>query len=290
MRGIDIYIDKLYKNTSMKESDYLKEEMKAHLTETARELQREGYTEEESINLAIERFGEVDEVKSELEEVVIKKPIAYLSLISLSIILAVGFFSVLIFTTYSNRTGISYNKLVFIVPIIIEYLIIRNIIFLKMKTSSQNLDIKREFLYFTAVTYIVFIIFRVITSIDYPRSEFIYNLNLIPLKSTIEDFMNFTSQEKSILPVILSVTKHIIYYIILGVLAPMAFKCFRNRNNLIILAISTVVTPLFLYYIAQILGFTIVTVIVIYFFDYLIFALIGTLIGYSVYRLIYKNF
>lgn len=60
MKSIEEFIDSLYKgiNGNEKEIQELKEEMKTHLFETVNELKLKGNTEEESLKIAYERFGD----------------------------------------------------------------------------------------------------------------------------------------------------------------------------------------------------------------------------------------
>lgn len=60
MVSIDEFVNSLYKgvNGSQKEIKDFKEEMKSHLIETVNELKHEGKTEEESLKIAFERFGD----------------------------------------------------------------------------------------------------------------------------------------------------------------------------------------------------------------------------------------
>lgn len=60
MVSINEFVDSLYKgvNGNEKEIKDFKEEMKAHLIETVNELKNEGKTEEESLKIAYERFGD----------------------------------------------------------------------------------------------------------------------------------------------------------------------------------------------------------------------------------------
>lgn len=71
MKRIDEYIDILYKNRKgdPKEIEELKIEMKNHLIEAVEELKNEGHSEQSSINIAIERFGDENEIGEELTEV-----------------------------------------------------------------------------------------------------------------------------------------------------------------------------------------------------------------------------
>lgn len=71
MEKIDRYINKIYMdmNDNSKDIKDLKEEMREHLKETAKELQQNGVSEDESIRIAIERFGETLSIRKELNKV-----------------------------------------------------------------------------------------------------------------------------------------------------------------------------------------------------------------------------
>lgn len=60
MKQIDKYVNSVYQNASgdKKAIEELKLEMKNHLLEAVSELKESGRTEQEAINIAIERFGE----------------------------------------------------------------------------------------------------------------------------------------------------------------------------------------------------------------------------------------
>ncbi|MBY4605058.1 permease prefix domain 1-containing protein [Bacillus sp. SPARC3] len=66
MRQIDAFVDSVYTNTvgSRKEIKELKAEMRNHLLEAVHELMAEGKSEKEAIDIAIDRFGGTNEVKS----------------------------------------------------------------------------------------------------------------------------------------------------------------------------------------------------------------------------------
>ncbi|PEI87536.1 permease prefix domain 1-containing protein [Bacillus pseudomycoides] len=59
MKEIDVFIDSVYQNVggNKKEIQDLKAEMKSHLIEAVHELKAEGKTEQEAIEIAINRFG-----------------------------------------------------------------------------------------------------------------------------------------------------------------------------------------------------------------------------------------
>lgn len=71
MKKIDLYIDSLYKqmDEGAEEVQALKEEMKNHLLQTVDELKSEGKSEEESIEIAINRFGEGRQIEKELTKI-----------------------------------------------------------------------------------------------------------------------------------------------------------------------------------------------------------------------------
>jgi cytochrome c-type biogenesis protein CcmH/NrfF len=65
MKQIDVFVDSVYKdmNVTNKEVQELKMEMKFHLVEAVYELMEEGKTEQEAIEIAIERFGGEQEMR-----------------------------------------------------------------------------------------------------------------------------------------------------------------------------------------------------------------------------------
>ncbi|WP_017210119.1 permease prefix domain 1-containing protein [Clostridium beijerinckii] len=71
MNRIDDYIEKIYRNFDDRdeETKILKEETRVHLLDEIEELNDQGLTEEESIKIALNRFGELGKVENELSEV-----------------------------------------------------------------------------------------------------------------------------------------------------------------------------------------------------------------------------
>ncbi|EDS77923.1 conserved hypothetical protein [Clostridium botulinum C str. Eklund] len=68
MGQIDSYVNSVYKNVggNKEEINILKEEMRDHLIQLVEELKSEGKSEEESISIAIKRFGEETQIENEL--------------------------------------------------------------------------------------------------------------------------------------------------------------------------------------------------------------------------------
>lgn len=71
MKEIDKYLKSLYKhlNANDKEIADLKEETRSHLLDSVKELQSEGKSPQESVETAITRFGEADQIGRELPKV-----------------------------------------------------------------------------------------------------------------------------------------------------------------------------------------------------------------------------
>ena len=75
MKKIDEYVESIYKNFDETEQDtkVLIEETKAHLYEEVEELQKEGFSENESIEMAIMNFGQENIVVEEMDTVLKKQ-------------------------------------------------------------------------------------------------------------------------------------------------------------------------------------------------------------------------
>jgi len=70
MKQIEAFVDSVYQNAggNKKEIKELKAEMRSHLLEAAHELKKEGKSEQEAVQLAIERFGGEQEMRSEISQ------------------------------------------------------------------------------------------------------------------------------------------------------------------------------------------------------------------------------
>lgn len=72
MRKIEKYIDKIYSgfDKNNEETEILKEEMKLHLYDKVSDLMEGGHTEEESINIAIENFGDENSISNDVKSLI----------------------------------------------------------------------------------------------------------------------------------------------------------------------------------------------------------------------------
>lgn len=89
MGRIEKYIDKIYSgvNESDEETKILKEEMKLHLYDKVKDLMEEGLTEEDSITVALETFGDEVSVSKDVKSIVKNQKKYTNILIRISIIL-----------------------------------------------------------------------------------------------------------------------------------------------------------------------------------------------------------
>ncbi|WP_411682586.1 permease prefix domain 1-containing protein [Clostridium thailandense] len=106
MDKIDKYLNSIYRDVSVssKETEDLKQEMKDHLIQTVKELQQSGITEEESVRIAIERFGEDFQIRNELNQVLrFQKLFAQKTLIASFILLFIS--TILVITSLLVHQG-----------------------------------------------------------------------------------------------------------------------------------------------------------------------------------------
>ena len=112
MDKINKYINSIYRDISdsSKETEDLKQEMRIHLNETVKELQENGISEEESIRIAIERFGGEFQIRNELNhELRFQKLFAQKTRMSSLILLAVSII-LLISSFFVNQGSVKrYN-------------------------------------------------------------------------------------------------------------------------------------------------------------------------------------
>jgi hypothetical protein len=71
LKQIDVFVDSIYTNVGGDKGEIqeLKREMKNHLLEAVSDLKSEGKTEEEAIKIAIQRFGEEQEMRSTIAQI-----------------------------------------------------------------------------------------------------------------------------------------------------------------------------------------------------------------------------
>jgi hypothetical protein len=126
MKRIDEYIENIYKGFDEKdeETKILKEEMKSHLYDEVNDLIKEGYSEEQSIQLAVSHFGDENNVSNEMKSIITKQTKYTNILLKLSIIVLI--ISQVIASNYPQhiKIGLDFTvkyihlPLIIVVPII----------------------------------------------------------------------------------------------------------------------------------------------------------------------------
>ena len=284
MREIDNYIDSLYKNIDgiSKENKEIKETMRTHLIESVEELKLEGFSEKESIKIALERFGEINEIRGELKTVVERgvKPLLYT--VGISLIILIAFFTHLIFMRFD------YIKLLALIIIAVPmYIIIRGgvLIYYKVKGVKYNIDWKKELYKFLFANYFIFLVGWYIFPIEVGGSSNVnFQVDLIPFKSYIE-LMNRGITIGYLMKWIII---RLILFIPLGFYPAFLKGKFNNIAGCVLIAsIVYFIVPI----LELILSFGLISVPIIYIgIDYWVIGIIGVLLGYFLYNSIAKNY
>ncbi|EOU1951057.1 permease prefix domain 1-containing protein [Clostridium perfringens] len=283
MREIDNYIDSLYKNIDgiSKENKEIKETMRTHLIESVEELKLEGFSEKESIRIALERFGEINEIRGELKTVVERgvKPLLYT--VGISLIILIAFFTHLIFMRFD------YIRLLALIIIAVPmYIIIRGgvLIYYKVKGIKYDIDWKKELYKFLFANYFIFLVGWYIFPIEVGGSSNVnFQVDLIPFKSYIE-LMN---RGITIGYLIKWIIIRLILFIPLGFYPAFLKGKFNNIAGCVLVAsIVYFIVPI----LELILSFGLISVPIIYIgIDYWVISIIGVLLGYFLYNSIAKK-
>ncbi|MDT9330880.1 permease prefix domain 1-containing protein [Clostridium perfringens] len=283
MREIDNYIDSLYKNIDgiSKENKEIKETMRTHLIESVEELKLEGFSEKESIRIALERFGEINEIRGELKTVVERgvKPLLYT--VEISLIILIAFFTHLIFMRFD------YIKLLALIIIAVPmYIIIRGgvLIYYKVKGIKYDIDWKKELYKFLFANYFIFLVGWYIFPIEVGGSSNVnFQVDLIPFKSYIE-LMNRGITIGYLMKWIII---RLILFIPLGFYPAFLKGKFNNIAGCVLIAsIVYFIVPI----LELILSFGLISIPIIYIgIDYWVISIIGVLLGYFLYNSIAKK-
>ncbi|MDM0624802.1 permease prefix domain 1-containing protein [Clostridium perfringens] len=283
MREIDNYIDSLYKNIDgiSKENKEIKETMRTHLIESVEELKLEGFSEKESIKIALERFGEINEIRGELKTVVERgvKPLLYT--VGISLIILIAFFTHLIFMRFD------YIRLLALIIIAVPmYIIIRGgvLIYYKVKGVKYDIDWKKELYKFLFANYFIFLVGWYIFPIEVGGSSNVnFQVDLIPFKSYIE-LMNRGITIGYLMKWIII---RLILFIPLGFYPAFLKGKFNNIAGCVLIAsVVYFIVPI----LELILSFGLISVPIIYIgIDYWVISIIGVLLGYFLYNSIAKK-
>lgn len=107
---IEGYIDNIYGNfdNADKDTKILKEEMRTHLYEEVKELKEQGLSENESIDKALERFGQENSVVTEMNYVLKNRSIFTKMLVKAGIIVFIIGCLFQVFGVFRNDESIQY--------------------------------------------------------------------------------------------------------------------------------------------------------------------------------------
>lgn len=283
MREIDSYINSLYKHIDVisKENKEIKETMRNHLIESVGELRLEGFNEEESVKIALERFGEVNEIKEDLESVVERgmRPLLYTVGISLIILLA--------FFTHLLVMRFDYIKLLALIIIAVPmYIVIRGgvLIYYRVKGVKYEIEWKKELYKFLFSNYLIFLVGWYMFPINVGGSVDInFQIQLIPFK----EYLELMSNGVTIGFIIKSIIIRLTLFIPLGFYP--AFLNGKLNNKLGCIAIASV--AYFIVPILQlILSFGLINILAIFIgIDNWIISVVGVLLGCFLYNSILKK-
>lgn len=283
MKKIDEYINSLYKDVNMEDLDEMKAEMKIHLVETLSELKKEGKSEDESLRIAIDRFGEINEVQNELKKIAyIKNPtIKLISGISLIIFLILG---ALILISCVNAYNIHGTSLILLIPLYINikcHKIQKNI------TLNTHVNWSKEILKLCFLLYILFFVSYKFFPINLQFNftlDFSADIKLIPFQTVIERINSLNEYGITLSSFIWSLIRSILLYIPIGIMTPIIYDKLKSVRNFLIIAILFCLFTCCINIILIITGLDITNYLFIS-IDYIILNIIGLLLGYSIYKL-----
>jgi glycopeptide antibiotics resistance protein len=270
----------------------MKSEMKFHLIETVEELKKEGKSEEESIRIAISRFGEIPQIKSELSSVI---PITRKTLntaVWASVAAIVLTFVFIIIAINQDGANVELEQgfiLVFGIPI---YIIIKSTRLDKMIRLNQSTDLKKEVL---IVLFFIYMLYLVGTTSIFPihtypnfYSNMTYSINVIPFINLPEHIIGMSNKGLTTFIIVRRFFKIFIRYIPLGILAPMLWPKFRTLKKSLLLGVIVY------------MGFSIAEAIMVltgmsltrgiwFDIDDMLVGMLGVLVGYFIYKTKWKK-
>lgn len=278
MREIDNYIDSLYKHVDVisKENKEFKEAMKEHLKESVEELKLEGYSEEESIKIALERFGDVKEIRGDLETVVEKGMKPLMCTVGISMVILLAFF------IYLSVMKFNMIKILALAVIAIPmYIVIRGgiLIFYKAKGINYNISWKKEFYKFLFSNYIILLIGWYMFPLNFGETSYInFQIDLIPFKGFIE----LMSRGITPLFIIKNLLIRLVLFMPLGFYPAFIKGKFNNILTCIVLgSLIYCIVPI----VQFLLSFGVISIHSIYFgIDYWFVSVLGVLFGYFLYN------
>lgn len=284
MKVVDEYISNLYKNTneSIGDNNFLKEEMRTHLIDTINELKSEGISEEESVEIAIDRFGELDEVNTQLVNVLGKKPTLYLIPIIISISLLIVYLSYFIVVV---KSGFSLNMIGSMVPVVLTYSAIRFYVVMNNKKYNKKIYIKKEIIYFLFTMLISVLVIKMMGYISFGYDyELIINIDLIPFHYLLTTLAEASVHGIESYTIVLGLVRSFFMFIILGLLIPFVNERFKVIKWSFTLGVLVYLLPSILSFVFSFFGVGSRGIVII--FEYILISGLGTLVGSKIVALL----
>lgn len=287
INNIDRYVNSLFKDmdTTSDEIKELKLEMKEHILASINELIAEGKSEEESIKIALNKFGDSYELKNDLLKANnIKKPkfklILYISLFLATLT------SIIILRSIFHFNVLLAPCLIFFIPFYIVYKYHEFDNYRRKKIRIDKLYETMKILFTFQLAYVFsYFIFPILTypNLNYDGGNKIF-IELIPLKSLIEDFNRLNYIGISFSLFLYSKIKLILRFAILGFFIPFVYKKFKASYKHIFIGLT--ITLIF-YGLKFILYFIGLSATGAYFeIDYILLELLGISIGVFISKLL----
>lgn len=112
MNKVDLYVDRICSkfNESDKDIQILKEELKSNLNDEVSELQNQGFSEEESIKITLDNFGQENNVISEMNSIWTRKSEFTLKIVKTAIaVFIIGCIFAIVSIFFNNGSLIFQN-------------------------------------------------------------------------------------------------------------------------------------------------------------------------------------
>lgn len=292
MKEIDKYIESIYRNADYNcdEVEDMKSEMKFHLIETVEELKKEGKSEEESIRIAIRRFGEIPQIKSELSSVIpiTKKTLNTAIWASVAAIVLLFVFIVIAINQNGATVNLKGTILALAIPV---YIIIASTKLNNVIKLNQRINLKKELLILLLFIYILFLVGTSIFPMNtYPDlyTNITYSINVIPLINLPENIIGMSNRGLTTFIILRRFFKIFIKYIPLGILAPMLWSKFRTLKKSLLLGVIVYMGFSIAEAIMALIGMSLVRGIWFDVDDMLV-GMLGVLVGYFIYKTKWKK-
>lgn len=285
MDKIDKYINSLCKHmdNNSEEVMELKVDMRGNLLKIIEELMLEGKGEDESIKIAMDRFGDINEIETELLEASNIKRGRSKGILYLAAIFA--FISVILLSYEVIRCDMV--KLPIVILFLPVYIVLKYRQLDNYRSKGINVNKFYEWMKICFTLYITVLISNAIFPLlTYPDFNYLsyFEINLIPLQ-TIVDLVN--NSGASLIHLMMYWIKNIILFVPLGFLYPIVFRKDMNVFKAINLGIIVFISISLLQILLHRMGISAKGIYIS--FDYMILNILGILIGTVIFIKSKKN-